>query len=91
MFSFSFLTFLATFFSHLKFCLISEIFLPTQLCVMLIIIPFMCVIINSIGKFQMQVLSGCGHAVHEDVPEKVRCNYNFWVLGKSLNFRVPLF
>ena len=24
-----------------------------------------------IGKFQMQVLSGCGHAVHEDVPDKV--------------------
>lgn len=24
-----------------------------------------------LGKFQMQVLSGCGHLVHEDVPEKV--------------------
>ena len=24
-----------------------------------------------LGKFQMQVLSGCGHAVHEDVPDKV--------------------
>jgi protein phosphatase methylesterase 1 len=23
------------------------------------------------GKFQMQVLSGCGHAVHEDAPDKV--------------------
>lgn len=23
------------------------------------------------GKFQMQVLPGCGHAVHEDVPDKV--------------------
>jgi protein phosphatase methylesterase 1 len=23
------------------------------------------------GKFQMQVLSGCGHAVHEDVPDQV--------------------
>lgn len=24
------------------------------------------------GKFQMQVLPQCGHAVHEDAPEKVR-------------------
>ena len=24
-----------------------------------------------VGKFQMQVLTGCGHAVHEDVPDKV--------------------
>lgn len=24
-----------------------------------------------IGKFQMQVLPACGHAVHEDVPDKV--------------------
>lgn len=23
------------------------------------------------GKFQMQVLPACGHAVHEDVPDKV--------------------
>jgi len=23
------------------------------------------------GKFQMQVLPQCGHAVHEDVPDKV--------------------
>lgn len=23
------------------------------------------------GKFQLQVLPQCGHAVHEDVPEKV--------------------
>lgn len=23
------------------------------------------------GKFQMQVLPQCGHAVHEDAPEKV--------------------
>ena len=30
-------------------------------------------IFDFIGKFQMQVLSGCGHAVHEDVPDKVRC------------------
>ena len=24
------------------------------------------------GKFQMQVMSGCGHSVHEDVPDKVK-------------------
>ena len=24
-----------------------------------------------VGKFQMQVLPQCGHAVHEDVPDKV--------------------
>lgn len=24
-----------------------------------------------LGKFQMQVLPACGHAVHEDVPDKV--------------------
>ena len=24
-----------------------------------------------VGKFQMQILTGCGHAVHEDVPDKV--------------------
>ncbi len=27
------------------------------------------------GKFQMQVLPQCGHAVHEDAPEKVRGVY----------------
>lgn len=27
------------------------------------------------GKFQMQVLPQCGHAVHEDAPEKVRPVY----------------
>lgn len=26
---------------------------------------------KKIGKFQMQVLPACGHAVHEDVPDKV--------------------
>lgn len=25
------------------------------------------------GKFQMQVLPQCGHAVHEDSPDKVGC------------------
>lgn len=29
---------------------------------------FLC---GNIGKFQMQVLPACGHAVHEDVPDKV--------------------
>ena len=24
-----------------------------------------------VGKFQMQVFSGCGHTVHEDAPNKV--------------------
>ena len=23
------------------------------------------------GKFEMQVMSGCGHSVHEDAPDKV--------------------
>ncbi len=32
---------------------------------------FVVVIIIIIGKFQMQVLPQCGHAVHEDAPEKV--------------------
>lgn len=27
--------------------------------------------ISSPGKFQMQVLPQCGHAVHEDAPDKV--------------------
>jgi hypothetical protein len=27
--------------------------------------------ISCAGKFQMQVLPQCGHAVHEDVPDKV--------------------
>ena len=27
--------------------------------------------LDKIGKFQMQVLSGCGHSVHEDAPDKV--------------------
>lgn len=27
--------------------------------------------ISYAGKFQMQVLPQCGHAVHEDVPDKV--------------------
>lgn len=26
---------------------------------------------KNVGKFQMQVLPACGHAVHEDVPDKV--------------------
>ncbi len=26
----------------------------------------------SVGKFMMQVLPPCGHAVHEDIPDKVR-------------------
>ena len=35
--------------------------------------PLPCLVYATIvGKFQMQVLSGCGHAVHEDVPGKVR-------------------
>ena len=25
-----------------------------------------------IGKFQLQVLAGCGHSIHEDLPDKVR-------------------
>ena len=28
-----------------------------------------------VGKFQMTVLSGCGHTVHEDTPDKVHCVY----------------
>jgi len=24
-----------------------------------------------VGKFQLQVMSGCGHMVHEDCPDKV--------------------
>ena len=28
-----------------------------------------------VGKFQMQVLPQCGHAVHEDVPDKVMFNF----------------
>lgn len=27
--------------------------------------------VSSPGKFQMQVLPQCGHAVHEDAPDKV--------------------
>lgn len=27
--------------------------------------------VSSAGKFQMQVLPQCGHAVHEDAPDKV--------------------
>ena len=33
------------------------------------------------GKFQMQVLPQCGHAVHEDVPEKVKV---YGILAKLL-------
>lgn len=29
------------------------------------------IIAGILGKFQMQVLPQCGHAVHEDVPDKV--------------------
>lgn len=28
---------------------------------------------NVVGKFQLQVMSGCGHMVHEDNPDKVSC------------------
>ena len=27
---------------------------------------------DNLGKFQLQVMSGCGHMVHEDNPDKVR-------------------
>ena len=30
-----------------------------------------------LGKFQMEVLSGCGHAVHEDLPDKVSSEYMY--------------
>lgn len=30
------------------------------------------------GKFQMQVLPQCGHAVHEDVPDKVSKHCGEW-------------
>uniref|UniRef100_A0A672RYL3 Protein phosphatase methylesterase 1-like n=1 Tax=Sinocyclocheilus grahami TaxID=75366 RepID=A0A672RYL3_SINGR len=37
------------------------------------------------GKFMMQVLPPCGHAVHEDIPDKVRLYYISTFLFKSLN------
>ena len=39
-------------------------------------------IFDFIGKFQMQVLSGCGHAVHEDVPDKV-CSLEWQSMCKN--------
>ncbi len=36
-----------------------------------VVIIIIIIIIIIIGKFQMQVLPQCGHAVHEDAPEKV--------------------
>jgi len=33
------------------------------------------ILLIGIGKFQMQVMSGCGHCVHEDVPDKVSFYY----------------
>lgn len=38
-----------------------------------------------IGKFQMQVLSGCGHSVHEDAPDKVSTPIIFHVQVLSLH------
>lgn len=38
--------------------------------IVLVCVYLLCFIICQ-GKFQMQVLPQCGHAVHEDVPDKV--------------------
>lgn len=41
------------------------------------------------GKFQMQVLPQCGHAVHEDAPDKVsnqQKHNRFWPFGFSIPY-----
>ena len=37
-------------------------------------INFLCSL--CLGQFQLQVLSRCGHSVHEDAPDKVRSSFN---------------
>ena len=32
---------------------------------------YLSLVLSLPGKFQMQILSGCGHSVHEDAPDKV--------------------